>query len=168
MIRLLKLLGGAARSIIGTLDLHRAWITFVLVAAAAAFLWSQYARVSAQRDRLAGWIDIACASAGTPWLVTADAPRTLQPGQICQLRIAALSKFEADTARASAAALAAAAVARDAKTVTDTHAARRNTAKARATTVRMETIDAQLKTDHVSADWFAAFNDAAGLVQPAP
>lgn len=158
-----KAIGGALGTVAGTLNFHRAWLTLLAVAALGAAVYVAYSIVAADRDRLAHWASLACASAGQPFPTTADAPRGTHPGDQCAARIAALAKFEGDAARLSATALAEAAGDRETRIGNDTTRARQAAESARDATLKMEQANADLKGDRVTADWFDAFNDAAGL-----
>lgn len=84
----------------------------------------------------------------------------------CLNAIQALVTFERDALRASAATLAEAQRAREAKAAADLAASRAAAARTASVLSNLEKANAQVAGDHVGADWFGAVNDAAGL-QPA-
>lgn len=146
----------------------RQWLTLIALAAAAAFLYVQWSRVTGERDRALQWSETACAAAGTTYAAsteTIDGKRVkYATGQRCKATIADLATFRADTTRLTAETLERAIRDRDVRTQTDAAHARAAAEAARAATQRMEAADAQAApTDRVDNDWFAALNDLAGL-----
>ena len=167
------LAGKAIGTVGGFLGLNRAWLTLLLVASIGAGFYVAWARTNAKAERLATWIDVACASAGEPWespqlIDTTTGKLVAKPanGKACQSEIAALAHFRADTTRVTAETLAANATARDEKLIADTTATRNAALAARDAAQSMEDANAALKNDRVSGAWWDAFNHAAGL--PAP
>lgn len=149
----------------------RQWLTLIGLGIAAAFLYVQWSRVTAERDRALRWSETACAAAGTGYaasIETVDGKRvSYATGKRCHDAITALAAFRADTDRITAETLAAAMRDRDARTRTDAAHARAAAEAARAATRRMESADAKAAlTDRVDRDWFAALNDLAGLRAP--
>lgn len=167
-MKALTAIAGLAGKLLGTvggfLGLNRAWLTLLFVASIGAGFYVAWARTNAQAERLAAWIDVACASAGTAWTPVEGSKS--KPGQQCQTEIAALAHFRADTTRVTAETLAAASTARDDKLIADTNATRAAAIAARDAAQSMEDANAALKNDRVSGAWWDAFNHAAGL--PAP
>jgi hypothetical protein len=160
-MKLLTALAAIAGKAAGFFGLNRAFITLIAVASIGAGFYVAWARTNARAERLAGWIDVACATAGSTW--ESPAASKLPNGKACQAEIAALAAFRADTTRVTAETLASAATARDGKLMADTTATRAAAEAARDAAQSMEEANASLEDDRVSADWWDAFNHAAGL-----
>lgn len=152
------------------------WLVLVAVGAGGAFLYVQFAQVSADRDAALHSAEVICAGAGADFapsvIVEKDTkgkPVTVTHarGAICQRYVAQLAGFKAATVQASAEALAKAMSDHDAKNNTDTAAARLAAESARDAALRMEMADAQAeRTNIVDHEWFAAVNGVAGLRAP--
>jgi hypothetical protein len=149
------------------IETHRqdAVMIALVIACAALYGWGAtgQARRAAERDRLAHWIDTACAAAGTTY-------QTAEPkaGVACMARIADLARYERDTSTESARILADAAREREAKAARDAEQARATAADTRATAEAMEKANGKVGSDdRVGGDWFAALNRVGGLRAPA-
>jgi hypothetical protein len=152
------------------------WLVLLAVAGVGAYLYVQFGQVRADRDAALHAAEVICAGAGADFAasttqgtdatgrtVTVANPR----GAICQRHVAQLAGFKAATVEASAAALAKAMQEHDAKGNTDTAAARSAAEAASAAMLRMEKADAEAeRTNVVDYEWFAAFNNVAGLRAP--
>lgn len=140
----------------------RAWLTLLVVAAAAAYLYAQLHAARSARDALVQWADATCAAAGTEF-APAGEPR----GRACRLGVAHLAAFRNDTNAETARILADAAREREARLREDARIAR-DTAIAAADAARaMEKADAEIDSaGRVDRDWFARLNAVAGLRAP--
>jgi len=150
----------------------RQWLTLVVVAAIGAWLYVQYAETRADRDRLLAQADVICAAAGEPLAASIalvdGKPVTVPRGIRCRRKVAGLVAFRDDTERQSAAALAAAMREREGKAAIDARAARDAAEALTSATERMEQADAEAeRRNRLDRDWWAAFNDLAGLRAPA-
>jgi len=167
---------GHAVPVWGQIKAARSWLTLLALAAAAAWLYYQFATVQRDRDALLGFARISCATAGTQFDASveqrADAkgkPVTvkLKRGEACSLRMLELAAFERDATKASNTALAGALKEHATKSEADADAAARDAAAASAAAQRMEQADNAIqKDDRVGPDWFDAFNGLAGLRSP--
>lgn len=146
----------------------RQWLTLLGLGIAAAYLYAEWSKVTGERDRLAAFVQTACAAAGADYaasVATIDGKRVRHSaGQRCQAAIVAAARFRTDTDRMTADTLAAAIRDRDTRARADATHARAAADDARAATARMEAANAKAATtDRVDRDWFAALNDLAGL-----
>ncbi|HEY0626682.1 MAG TPA: hypothetical protein VGD10_08100 [Allosphingosinicella sp.] len=156
--------------------LDRGYLTLLVVAAAAAFLYVQWSKMAAERDDYRRFGELVCSAAGAELeagtfkvkgpdgkVRTAKAAR----GQLCAQRIRALATYELETKSQSAEILAGALQAHNRKTEADAASARRSAEAARAAAAKMENANAAIgDDDRVGADWFNALNDVAGLRPP--
>jgi hypothetical protein len=152
------------------------WLVLVAVGAVGAFLYVQFAQVSADRDAALHSAEVICAGAGADFAPSTTIEKTTDGkpvtvnharGTICQRYVAQLAGFRAATVEQSAKTLADALVQHDAKNNADTAAARLAAETARDAALRMELADAQAeRTNIVDHEWFAAVNGVAGLRAP--
>jgi len=161
---------------LGQVKAARAWLTLLVVAAGAAYLYWQFATVSRDRDQLLGFARVACATAGTEFDASVEQrvnakgkPVTvkLKRGEACSKRMLGLAAFERDATKASNTALAGALQEHATKSEADATAAARDAAAAERAAQRMEHADNAIpKDDRVGPDWFDALNGLAGLRTP--
>jgi len=171
MGKLFKGLAGYAVPVWGQIKGARDWLTLLAVAAAAAWLYYQFATVQRDRDALLGFARINCATAGAEFDAssTIEAGKTVKHkrGELCSKRMLALTAFERDTLSSSNKALAGALEQHATKSEADASAAARDAAAAAAAAHEMEKAENAIAQDNrVGPDWFDAFNRLAGL-QPA-
>lgn len=169
----MKKLLGLAVPFLGQLQAARAWLTLIVVAGAAAFLYWKFATVARERDQLRGFAAVACATAGAPFDASVDQVqgadgklRTVKRkrGELCQARMLALAAFERDATKASNRALAGALEQHATKSEADASAAASNAAAAVSAARRMEQAENDVpQDDRVGRDWFDALNELAGL-----
>lgn len=166
----LRAIGGTALTMFGG---SASWIAMVAISAGIAVVVWQFRSLAADRDALLGFAQTNCAAArqsfdasteptrdarGKP--VTARYPR----GKLCAVRIAALARFETESFRVTADALAAARADDDRRSDADIDAARRHADQARATALKLETENGRIGSDdRVGGAWFDAINDAGGM-----
>lgn len=166
----------AARALWVTIRNAREWLTLVVVAAIGAWLYVQLAETRADRNQLRAQVDVICASAGSPFaaatvrLTNAKGKTTdvaFARGARCEQQVASLVAFRADTDRTTAEALAAAMREREGKVAVDARAARDAVEALASATKRMEIADAEAqRLNRLDRNWWAAFNDLAGLRDP--
>jgi len=174
-----KLIGGPLGFLMpfwGQVKAARSWLTLLVVAAGAAFLYWKFATVSRERDQLLGFARVACATAGTEFDASVEQrvnakgkPVTvkLKRGEACSKRTRELAAFERDATKASNTALAGALQEHANKSEADASAAARDAAAAERAAQRMEQADNAIpKDDRVGPDWFDALNGLAGLRTP--
>ena len=149
------------------------WLVLLAVAGVGAWLYAQLGQIRADRDRLAHFAEVACASSGAPFPASRVAgkdakgkPVTIDypAGKLCGERVLALAKFERETDAATASTLADAMTDHDRKAGTDAARAAQDAKAARAATERMEKADAEIdQSNRVGGSWFDAVNDVGGL-----
>lgn len=149
------------------------WLVLLAVAGVGAWLYAQLGQIRADRDRLAHFAEVVCASSGVPFPASRVAgkdakgkPVTIAypAGKLCGERIIALAKFERETDAATASTLATAMTQHDQKSGTDAARAAEDAKAARAATERMEKADAEIdQSNRVGGSWFDAVNDVGGL-----
>lgn len=176
MRKLFSGLAGRFVPVWGQIKAARDWLTLLAVAAAAAWLYYQFATVRNDRDALLGFARVNCAAAGTKFDASVEQrldakgkPVTvkLKRGEACSLRMLELAAFERDATKASNSALAGALKEHATKSEADASAAARDAAAAEAAAQRMEQQENAVSQDNrVGPDWFDAFNGLAGLRQP--
>lgn len=152
----------ALRSLFSLLGRHRADLTLLVVAIAAAALWAAYASVRADRDATLNMAERICAAAGSEFVVKQG-----QPGAACAKQVARLARFRAEAQEKNSEALIAAMLAREEKQARD---ADRRQARLEARLAALSTMTAaeeEVRDDQVSGSWFAALNHLAGLRAPA-
>ncbi len=170
MIKLLKLGASAAWRAIAP---NTEWLVLLAVAGVGAWLYAQLGQVRADRDRLAHFAEVACASSGAPFPASRVAAKDAKgkavvlyypAGKLCGARILALAKFERETDAATASTLATAMNDHDRKAGEDAARAALDAKAARAATERMEKADAEIdQSNRVGGSWFDAVNDVGGL-----
>jgi hypothetical protein len=161
----------------GAITGARDWLTLIALAAAAAYLYAQFATVQHERDQLRTFAGMACAAAGSSYdvaqiSVKAENGQTktakVKPGAVCLARARELAAFERDTNSETARILAEAFEEQRRKAGLDAAHARRAAEAAAAAAERMEEADAAIKEDdRVGPAWFDALNGVAGLRPPA-
>ncbi len=145
------------------LDTQRKFLTLLAVAAVAAGLWIAWGRVTADRDAWRNSAQALCEVGGVPWASPTPA-KGEKPGQFCFSRLRQLAAFERDVNRGTADQLLKGLDERLGKENVDAALARRDAAAALAATERFEEIDrATPPTSELSADWWDALFDRAGL-----
>lgn len=152
------------RKLWGGLRTELPFIILVAVGAVGAWLYVQARHAKRDLDQAVQRGELVCANVGVKW--TAKHPRG--PGAACAERAAQLRTDREAIDRQTAALLADAMKAQNARSLADTQAAQAAMARARAADTRMEKANADANAhDHVGADWIAALNDLAGLRRPA-
>lgn len=169
MIKLATKIWGAATG-------AREWLTLLVVAAAAAWLYAQWASMRQERDGLRAFADVACAAMGSRYDLTVIEVTTtngkakrvkLKPGAACTTRARDLAAYERDSQAQSARLLAAALEEQARKNGLDAAEARRAAEAARAAARAMENANAAVgEDDRVGPSWFGALNGVAGLRAP--
>lgn len=155
----------------GYMKAERAWLTLLLVASAAGFIYWKFATVERDRDALLGFARVACATAGAQFDGSIEAPpngkgkAVKHPrGQLCNARLLELAAFERDATKASNQALADGIRDHNMKSAADAKAAALDAAAAEAALRRMEKQDNEIgKENRVGGNWFRALNELAGV-----
>jgi hypothetical protein len=152
----------------GQIKAARDWLTLLAVAAAAAWLYYQFATVKHDRDALLAFANVTCAAAGAEFEASAvlEGKKTVKHkrGELCLVRVRYLSQLERDTLKASNSGLAAALDDHARKSEADASAAARSAAAAAAASHNMERQENAIAQDNrVGPDWFDAINRLAGL-----
>ena len=143
------------KNILGALHGSRDWLTLLLVAGAASWLWWQYHQVRSERDQLKHWAQLSCARAGA--IHAGD-------GKSCFRVIADLAQFKNDALEASNQAMAADIAERARKGDADFERARSALEHARQAAEEMEKANEKIgPDDRVGPGWFDALNHVAGL-----
>ncbi len=152
------------------------WLVLLLAAGAAGAVYVAFRHLESDRAALLGFAREACASAGEGFdasskitknargkQITARFPR----GRLCAERIAALAKFERETARESARVLAEHAQETERRTAAD-RAQRDAQGRSRAQAEQaMEQHDATVpEDDRVDGAWLGALGRLAGMREP--
>lgn len=138
----------------------RQWLTLLLVAASAAWLWSAFAKVRADRDGLLHTAELICAATGSGFA----AEGKLLRGARCLARARELAGFELAAQTESARLLAESLTEHSNRAEADAVLARSAAENARAAAARMERAEnAIAKDDRVGDDWFDAVGELAGL-----
>lgn len=152
----------ALRSLFGFLGRHRADLTLLAVALAAAGLWAAYASSKAELAATLYRAERICAAAGSEFVVKQG-----QPGAACAKQVAQLAAFKAEAQDRTNEALITALREREEKQARD--AERRHARlEARLTALAtMTTAEEEVRDDQVHGNWFAALNRLAGLRAPA-
>lgn len=150
--------------------MNRFLLTVLVLGAAAAALFTWGAFGHREAAELKRWAEVACASAGEPFVhvdhtdpATGKQAKRLKRGVACAARVGDLAKFERETNSETAGVLVGALEAREGKTNADAASAARDAKAARAASERLEKEDAAVQGDRVGGDWFDALNGAAGL-----
>lgn len=165
------------RKAISAITGAREWLTLLAVAAAAAWLYAQFATVRNDRNRLLASANVICASAGAEFAAGEVEIRNIEAGetkrvrvargQLCLRNVRQLAAFERDTNAQSARILADAMAEQNHKTGVDAAHARQAAEAARAAAEKMGVADAAITgDDRVGAAWFDALNNVAGLRAP--
>lgn len=152
----------ALRSLFGFLGRHRADLTLLVVAVAAAALWAAYASVRADRDATVSMAERICAAAGSAY--AADQGK---PGEACAREVIRLAAFKSEAQSKTTEALVAAMHAREEKQARDAERRQARLEARLAAHTAMQNAEEQVHDDQVSAHWFAALNRLAGLRAPA-
>ena len=140
---------------------HRADLTLLAVAVAAAGLWVAYASTKAELIETTHRAERICAAAGNAYQ-----PAKGKPGEACARAVTRLARFKSEAQSQTNEALLAAMHVREAKQARDT-AEREARLDARlAALSAMHTAEEQIHDDQVSGSWFAALNRLAGLRAP--
>lgn len=152
------------RKLLGTLLGDSAWLVLLVVGAIGAWMYIGLQHARAERDQLAAWADVVCASAGQTFAGEGGA----KSGTVCRQHVTGVADFKAKTDQLTATTLARALEEHDARQRTDNLSARTAAFAARDAAERMEAADAEAERRNlVDRDWFAAVNGVAGLRAPA-
>ena len=152
------------------------WLVLLLAVGAAGAVYVAFRHIESDRAALLGFAREACASAGEGFdasrKITRDArgktvTARFARGRLCAERIAALARFERDTARESARVLAEHAQETERRTAADrSERDARGAARARAEQT-MEQHDAKVpEDDRVDGAWLGALGRLAGMREP--
>lgn len=159
MVKLIK-------AALGWLTGNRSYVTFLLVAAAGAWMYVQFATVRADRDDLTTLAQQLCLAAGSE--LVPDGTHQSDRGRNCRSAIISLAAFQRDSQAATARVLIDAMHERDRKQQIDVAAATAAANEARDAALNMEKANATIgPDDRVGGAWFAALNRLAGLRAPA-
>jgi len=170
-----KLVKGAAGYAVpfwGQVKAARSYLTMLVVASAAAFLYWKFATVQRERDQLEQFATLACATAGAEFDATVDQRLNAKGkaitvvhkrGELCLGRVRHLTAFELEATKASNSALAGALQQHATKSEADASSAAHDAATAAAAAQKMEQIENDIQGDRVGDDWFDAINGLAGL-----
>lgn len=153
-----------ARLFFGWIAGNRDYLTLLIVAGVAAWLYAQGAIARAERDRVTNVTEQICAAAGSELQPVRMKAKDL--GKACRATVLQLAAFRRDTAEQTAATLIDAMKRRDTKQQTDISTAIRAAADARYAAMQMEKADAAVSNDLVGAAWFDALNRSGGLRAP--
>lgn len=161
----------------GWLRREFSWVILLVVAVAITSAYVAYRQIRADRDDLLAFAERTCASAGQGFDASDEKTRNdkgkpviahYPRGKLCGVHVADLASFRLQVADVTSATLADARVAHEKRVGADLGAAQHDTAAGAAADLKMEERDAQIAPDdRVDGNWFAAFNDVAGVHPPA-
>ncbi|WP_375292466.1 hypothetical protein [Sphingomonas melonis] len=143
-----------------------AFIVLFAVAAAGAYLYVQYQRVSADRDDAIHRAEVICAKVGADWsaVPSSKTSKAVPRGATCARRAADLAAFKASADEQTARLLADTMKDANLRAAHDAQLASTSAARMRDALTRMENADAQAERRNlVDAEWTAAVNHVAGL-----
>jgi len=140
---------------------HRADLTLLAVALAAAGLWVAYASTKAELTETTLRAEQICAAAGSAYQ-----PATGKPGEACARQVTRLTAFKSEAQDKTNEALLAAMHAREEKQARDAERRQARLESRLAALSAMHTAEEEVHDDQVTGSWFAALNRLAGLRAP--
>ena len=140
---------------------HRADLTLLAVALAAAGLWVAYASTKAELTATTLRAEQICAAAGSEYQ-----PASGKPGEACARQVTRLAAFKAEAQDKTNETLLAALHAREEKQARDAERRQARLESRLAALSAMQNAEDDIRDDQVASDWFAALNRLAGLRAP--
>lgn len=140
---------------------HRADLTLLAVALAAAGLWVAYASTKAELTETIHRAERICAAAGSAYQ-----PAEGKPGEACARQVARLAAFKSEAQDKTNETLLAALHAREEKQTRDAERRQARLESRLAALSAMHTAEDNIRDDQISGSWFAALNRLAGLRAP--